>query len=38
MPNRNSQQKSSPDARICHQQVGAEQGGAGPGLNALRAI
>ena len=28
-PNCNSQQKRSPDARICHQQVGAEQGGVG---------
>ena len=24
MPKNNSQQKSTPDARICHQQVGAE--------------
>ena len=29
MPKSNSQQKSTPDARICHQQVGAEQRGAG---------
>ena len=29
MPNGNSQQKSSPDARICHQQAGAKQGGMG---------
>ena len=27
-PNHNCQQKSTPDARICHQQVGAGQGGA----------
>ena len=27
MPNCNSQGRSSPDAHICHQQVGAEQGG-----------
>ena len=29
MPNRNSQGRSSPDARICHQQAGTEQGGVG---------
>ena len=29
MPKSNSQQKSTPDARICHQQVGVEQRGAG---------
>ena len=29
MPNCNSQQRSSPDAGVHHQQVGAEQGGAG---------
>ena len=29
MPNRNSQQKSSPDAHVCQQRAGAEQGGAG---------
>ena len=29
MPNHNSQQRSSPDALICHQQAGTEQGGAG---------
>ena len=29
MPKINSQQKSTPDARICHQQVGAEWRGAG---------
>ena len=28
-PNHNSQRRSSPDAPICHQQAGAEQGGAG---------
>ena len=28
-PNHNCQQRSSPDARLCHQQVGAGQGGAG---------
>ena len=28
-PNRNSQQKSSPDAHVCQQRAGAEQGGAG---------
>ena len=26
--NHNAQQKSSPDGRVCHQQVGIEQGGA----------
>ena len=29
MPKSNSQQKSTPDTRIHHQQVGAEQRGAG---------
>ena len=29
MPNGNSQQRSSPDFWVCHQQVGAEQGGVG---------
>ena len=29
MPNHNSQQRSNPDAHVCQQQVGAEQGGAG---------
>ena len=29
MPKNNSQQKSTPDACICHQQVGTEQRGAG---------
>ena len=29
MPKNNSQQKSTPDARVRHQQVGAEQRGAG---------
>ena len=29
MPNRNYQQRSSPDACVGQQQVGAEQGGAG---------
>ena len=29
MPKSNSQQKSTPEARIRHQQVGAEQKGAG---------
>ena len=29
VPKSNSQQKSTPDARICHQQVGAERRGAG---------
>ena len=29
MPKKNSQQKSTPDARIRHQQVGAERRGAG---------
>ena len=29
MPKRNSQQKSTPDARTRHQQVGAERRGAG---------
>ena len=29
MPKSNSQQKSTPDARIHYQQVGAEQRGAG---------
>ena len=44
MPKSNSQQKSTPDARIRHQQEGAEQRGAGgiaegkDRLNALRAI
>ena len=44
MPKSNSQQKSTPEARIRHQQVGAERKGAGgllrvrTGLNALRAI
>ena len=28
-PNLKSQRRSSPDARICHQRAGAEQGGAG---------
>ena len=27
MPNCNSQKRSSPDTCVCHQQVGAEQGG-----------
>ena len=29
MPKSNSQQKTTPDARICRQQVGAEERGAG---------
>ena len=29
MPNCNSLWRSSPDTHVCHQQVGAEQGGAG---------
>ena len=29
MPKSNFQQKSTPDIRICHQKVGAEQRGAG---------
>ena len=29
VPNSNSQQRSSPEARIHHQQVGVEQGGTG---------
>ena len=29
MPKSNSQQKSTPDARICHQQEEAERRGAG---------
>ena len=29
MPKNNSQQKTTPDARIHHQQVGAERRGAG---------
>ena len=29
VPNHNSQWRSSPDARICQQWVGAEQGGMG---------
>ena len=29
MPNRNSQGRSSPDARVRHQQAEAEQGGMG---------
>ena len=29
VPKSNSQQKSTPDTRICHQHVGAEQRGAG---------
>ena len=29
MPNDNSQQRSTSDARIHHQQAGAEEGGAG---------
>ena len=29
MPNRNSQQRNSPDAYVHHQQVRAEEGGAG---------
>ena len=28
-PNSNSQRRSSPDARVCHQQAGAEQGRVG---------
>ena len=28
-PNHNCQQRSSPDAHLCHQQVGAGQGGTG---------
>ena len=28
-PSCNSQRRSSPDACVCHQQAGAEQGGAG---------
>ena len=28
-PNCNSQQRSSPEAYICHKQAGAEQGGTG---------
>ena len=29
MPKSNSQKKSTPDARICHQQVGTKRRGAG---------
>ena len=29
VPNHNSQQRSSPDTRVHHQQAGAEQGGMG---------
>ena len=32
MPKTNSQQKSTPDARIHHQQVGDEWRGAGSGI------
>ena len=44
MPKSNSQQKSTPDACISHQQVGAERRGAAAllrvrtGPNALRAV